>query len=215
MYFKRVPQWELLNRSNMISFENNFRLCQLSKLNKILLNPIPIWEFHAILETLEYPGRSRDSFAQVIPKLNPRPIKQRHLPDDFFTTSPAIWLDIFETLPSFLKCHLGTNLFSKLILDFFRAICQHGECKDEICENCMLNRRSYRNVGFQKIKSENLRANNYTIDSNFSMINKQLIIETKLLTNFFYKGVSAVSNWFNEDIADTRNNFALIGPCLE
>ena len=196
-------------------FENNFRLCQLSKLNKVLLNPIPIWEFHAIIECLEYSGRSLNSYSQIKPKLNPRPMKPRHLPDDFFTTSLAIWLDIFEKLPSFLKCHLSTIQFSKNILQFFRALCQHGEYKDEICENCGLNRRSYSNVYFQKIISSNLRDQNYFIDSNFSIIIKQLIIESTLLINFFYRVITSVSNGFSEDIELNRNNFTLLGPRLE
>ena len=214
-YFVTVPQWKLLNRANMISFENNFVLCQLTKLNRVLLRPIPIWEFRDIIKCLENSGRSRDPYSQIISKLNTRPRKQRHLPDDYLTTAPAIWLDLLKKLPSYLMCHLGTKTSSKNIIQFFTALCQHNEKKNEICENCQLNKRAHRDQGYKDITNKNLRTGAYTIDGDFYTISRQFIIESDHMNNIFYRAIANKSTWFNNTVDTTNANFDLIGPTID
>jgi hypothetical protein len=137
------------------------------------------------------------------------------MPNDYFTTAPLIWLDLLNKIPSYLICHLGTMAFSKNILKFFRALCQHGENKNAICKNCGLNRRSYRESGYKNIATENLRSPEYSLEKNFSTISKQLIVESDHLKNIFYKEISKRTTWFDNNIETNAENFRLIGPILD
>ena len=82
-------------------------------------------------------------------------------------------------------------------------------------QNCKLNKRTYRDIGFQKINNENLRAENFTLDTNFGMITRQTIIECNLLSNYFYRSITSETTWFNQEIDTKIMNFKLIGPKLD
>ena len=95
------------------------------------------------------------------------------------------------------------------------ALCQHNEHKNEICTNCGLNRRIYRDQGFKNIKSENLRTNEYSIDTDFDTICKQSLAECKIFSNIFYRAINNKSTWFDENVDTNNTNFFLIGPILD
>ena len=210
--FVFVPQWELLNRSDMISFETNYTLNLLTRLNTTLLRPIPIWEFSDIIACLENSGRSRVEMSNIIPSLNPFPRKFNHLPNDYKTTAPTTWLVQFNRLPAFIKCHLGTKKFGKMSRDFLYSLCQHNEFHEQLCSNCNLNCRYYQNKGFQNLNHNNLRSNNHTLDSNRHFISRQMIIESDFMTNYFYAAINNKTNWLNSTVPLSRIDFILIGP---
>ena len=199
----------------MLSFETNFTFCQVARLNTVLIRPVPIWEFSDILDCLEYSGNSRIQYGNIIPRLSQKPRHLAEYPDDYFSTAPYIWLAEFNRLPPIVKCHLGTKGFTKKLKMFLSALCQHGEFHSGICVNCNLNNRHYSENGFSDITNENLRSSNYSIESNHSMMTRQLLIESDFLTNYFYAAIHNRTNWLNPNVSLSRENFALVGPSLD
>ena len=197
-----------------MSFETTFAFSQITRLNTVLLRPIPIWEFSDIISCLEFSRNSRTKDENIIPRLSEKPRKLKHKESDYFTTAPFIWIKQFNRLPPSVKCFLGTKKFATKLRYFFMSICPHNEFHDEICGACGRNCRDNRQIGYMHIKVENLRSKEYCIESTDSIISRQMIIESNIGSNFFYNAISRKTNWFNSEVSISRGNFFLTGPIL-
>ena len=148
-HFQYVQQWEILNRAEMVSFETYFVPAQITKLNSVLLTPVPMSKFRDILECLEFNGRSRLTEEGVIPMLNCKPRCYRDKSDDFFHVRLTHGLQSSRSCRQQFSAIWEQKILQKKVKTFLTSICQHNEFHNSVCKNCNLNQRSYRNNGYR------------------------------------------------------------------
>ena len=130
-----IPQYKLMRYINIMSINNLHAFLKLSRLNKILHTGKPQLEFSRLVNALQYPkGYTRNKTISF------NPFDKEIITDPALeNTFPYNSYKLFNRLPKFIKCFIGTNKFKQLIKSFFTDRCQHRINSRLLCTNCGAN----------------------------------------------------------------------------
>ena len=212
-FFEKIPQYLVMNRSDMMSIENIIRVQKLTKLNNVLTRGLPAEEFLMIIETLEGVGNNRIRDREIIPRLSARPRVDRNKPPDYFSTQPYDWLVLLEKIPLGLKSNLGTIKFANKCQEFFSALCQHSEYGQTICQNCNQIQTAYSTEGFKNISK--YRYPDVSILNDKMLITREMILGLDFTKSHFLQYTASKTNWWDNNIEMSHASFLLTPPEAE
>ena len=140
-----ITQYDILQRSDIPSMENVVRMLQLCRLNKLAMTAEPAYEFEYLMECIGEIKSNRERSRLILPPLYARPNIHYNKPNDFFTTQPYGWIELYNKLPLIIRSKLGTAAFSNEVVSLYKGICQHDESRERLCSNCSTNTFDYAN----------------------------------------------------------------------
>ena len=138
--FIPFPQWFLLEKSGLLTFENNHILLKLKKLGKVALTARPTSEFRDLVRHMinarTFSRRATGNYNYFTPILS----ADRRLTGKNFklvkSTAPQIWIEEFELLEQRLKNQIGNKSFILAVEHKIKELCQHNNSDRTVCQNC-------------------------------------------------------------------------------
>lgn len=131
---RKMKQYELLGRCDLMSIDNQSRQSRLLRLNKIAMTGYPLEEFKLLIECFEVKNETRQN--KGIPMLTHRPAVTRRYNHRIHECQPYDAIEELNKLPLDIKKHFATPRFELIIKKTFRTICQHSERNEYFCDNC-------------------------------------------------------------------------------